>query len=74
MYLALTIGYMFMFLLLYNMYSVFHYYCQEQPPTDDAAAHHQKTWDSLRLSSIADTLYKNTSDQLDRVRVPIEGN
>ena len=38
--------------------------CQEQPPTD-AAAHHQKTWDSLRLSSIVDTL---SSDQMHRAR------
>ncbi|KAL5477115.1 hypothetical protein EMCRGX_G023860 [Ephydatia muelleri] len=38
--------------------------CQEQPPTD-AAAHHQKTWDSLRVSSIADTL---SSDQRHRAR------
>ena len=34
--------------------------CQEQPPTD-AAAHHQKTWDSQRLSSIVDAL---SSDQM----------
>ena len=38
--------------------------CQEQPPTD-AAAHHQKTWDSLRLSSIVDAL---SSDQMHRAR------
>ena len=38
--------------------------CQEQPPTD-AAAHHQKTWDSLRVSSIVDAL---SSDQMHRAR------
>eukprot|EP00731_Ephydatia_muelleri_P010723 Em0005g1309a len=42
--------------------------CQKQPPTD-VTAHHQKIRDSLRLSSIADTLFKNTSDHLDRVRL-----
>ena len=38
--------------------------CQEQPPTV-AAAHHQKTWDTIRVSSIADTL---SSDQRHRAR------
>ena len=38
--------------------------CQEQPPTD-AAAHHQKTWDSQRVSSIVDAL---SSDQMHRAR------
>ena len=41
--------------------------CQEQPPTD-AAAHHQKTWDSLRVSSIADTLFTDSSDPMHRAR------
>ena len=41
--------------------------CQEQPPTD-AAAHHQKTWDSLRVSSIADTLFTDSSDPMRRAR------
>ena len=41
--------------------------CQEQPPTD-AAAHDQKTWDSLRVSSIADTLFTDSSDPMHRAR------
>ena len=41
--------------------------CQEQPPTD-AAAHHQKTWDTIRVSSIADTLFTDSSDQMHRAR------
>ena len=41
--------------------------CEEQPPTD-AGAHHQKTWDSLRVSSIADTLLANTHDKMQRAR------
>ena len=41
--------------------------CQEQPPTD-VAAHHQKTWDSLRVSSIADTLFTDSSDPMHRAR------
>ena len=41
--------------------------CQEQPPTD-AAAHHQQTWALLRVSSIADTLFANSSDQIHRTR------
>ncbi|KAL5481469.1 hypothetical protein EMCRGX_G021634 [Ephydatia muelleri] len=39
--------------------------CQEQPPTD-AAAHHQKTWDTIRVSSIADTLFTDSSDPMHR--------
>ena len=42
--------------------------CQELPP-NGIAAHHQKLWDSLRLSSMADTLLKNTTDQLNRARL-----
>ena len=42
--------------------------CQEQPPTD-VAAHHQKTCDSLRLFSIADTLFTNFSDQMHIVHI-----
>eukprot|EP00731_Ephydatia_muelleri_P026828 Em0018g928a len=38
--------------------------CQEQPPTD-AAAHHQKTWDTIRVSSIADT---DSSNPMNRAR------
>eukprot|EP00731_Ephydatia_muelleri_P014836 Em0008g556a len=34
-----------------------------------AAAHHQKSWDSLRLFSMADTLLKNTTDELNRARL-----
>ena len=34
-------------------------------PTD-AAAHHQKTWDSLRVFSIADTLFMDSSDPMHR--------
>ena len=41
--------------------------CQEQPPTD-AAAHHQKTWDTIRVSSIADTLFTDSSDPMHRAR------
>eukprot|EP00731_Ephydatia_muelleri_P037230 Em0424g1a len=41
--------------------------CQEQPPTD-AAAHHQKTWDSLRVSSVADTLFANSFTELVSLR------
>ena len=41
--------------------------CQEQPPTD-AAAHHQKTWDTIRVSSIADTLFTDSSDPMLRAR------
>ena len=36
--------------------------CPEQPPID-AAAHHQKLWGSLKVSSIADILFKSASDQ-----------
>ena len=42
--------------------------CQEQPLTG-VAAHHQKSWDSLRLFSMADTLLKNTTDELNRARL-----
>ena len=42
-------------------------WCQEQPPTD-AAAHHQKTWDKIRVSSIADTLFTDSSDPMHRAR------
>ncbi|KAL5505800.1 hypothetical protein EMCRGX_G007305 [Ephydatia muelleri] len=42
--------------------------CQEQPLTG-FAAHHQKSWDSLRLFSMADTLLKNTTDELNRARL-----
>ena len=41
--------------------------CQEQPPTD-AAAHHQKTWDTIRVSSIADTLFTDSSNPMHRAR------
>eukprot|EP00731_Ephydatia_muelleri_P021279 Em0013g1006a len=41
---------------------------QEQPLTG-VAAHHQKSWDSLRLFSMADTLLKNTTDELNRARL-----
>ena len=41
--------------------------CQEQPPTD-AAAHHQKTWDTIRVSSFADTLFTDSSDPMHRAR------
>ena len=44
--------------------------CQEQPHTD-VAAHHQKTWDSLRLFSIAETLFTNFSDQMHRVHIHV---
>ena len=40
---------------------------KNNPPTD-AAAHHQKTWNSLRVSSITDTLFANSSDQIHRAR------
>ncbi|KAL5502512.1 hypothetical protein EMCRGX_G009303 [Ephydatia muelleri] len=42
--------------------------CQEQPLTG-VAAHYQKSWDSLRLFSMADTLSKNTTDELNRARL-----
>eukprot|EP00731_Ephydatia_muelleri_P006326 Em0003g574a len=42
--------------------------CQEQPLTG-VAAHYQKSWDSLRLFSMADTLLKNTTDELNRARL-----
>ncbi|KAL5502431.1 hypothetical protein EMCRGX_G009202 [Ephydatia muelleri] len=41
--------------------------CQEQPSTD-AAAHHQKTWDTIRVSSIADTLFTDSSNPMHRAR------
>ena len=41
--------------------------CQEQPPTD-AAAHHQKTWDTIRVSCIADTLFTDSSNPMHRAR------
>ena len=41
--------------------------CQEQPPTD-AAAHHQKTWDTIRVSSIADTLFTDSSNPMHKAR------
>ena len=37
-------------------------WCPEHHPID-AAAHHQKAWYSLKVSSIADTLCKSASDQ-----------
>ena len=41
--------------------------CQEQPLTD-AAAHHQKTWDTIRASSIADALFTDSSNPMHRAR------
>ena len=38
--------------------------CQEQPPTD-AATHHQKTWDTIRVSSI---LFTDSSNPMHRAR------
>ena len=40
---------------------------KNNPPTD-AAAHHQKTWDSIRVSSIADTLFADSSDPMHGAR------
>ena len=44
--------------------------CLEQPPPPptDAAAHHQKTWDTIGVSSIADTLFTDSSDPMHRAR------